>query len=445
MRTHSLFQSFVSNLGWMAISVLLALMIWVAANMANNPVEQNEVQAVPVRIELPEGFVLSRSPDITAVTAVVRAERNQWDLITPGDILVTADLRNLKEPGEYRIELEAEVASPLHGRVVALRPSTLTLKIDYEVEKRVAIRVVVTRDPPLGYTYPSDLACSSTEALVRGSAERVAEVAYVEARLDLADELNPVTKVVSLIPVQNSGLRVRDVELDPASVSCDVPIQPREDVFQMPVQPKITGNPPPGYNVVRYAEIVPDTVALTGDLAAIRSLPGLVRTAPIDLTNRTETFTTEVPVDLPPGVRHRARKSDHQGHHCHRTADQHAAVRRRAGRSHRSRSHAVSRDGPGRYCHCLRQRAAQPPAQPRESARGGQPERPAGGQSSGDAPGHADGVAGHQRAECDGQPGRAERDHRSAESHPDAQPGAHVDSWQPVAGYVLAASNLETT
>jgi|AMZC01.1.fsa_nt_AMZC01000947.1_4 YbbR domain-containing protein len=302
MRTHSLFQSFVSNLGWMAISVLLALMIWVAANMANNPVEQNEVQAVPVRIELPEGFVLSRSPDITAVTAVVRAERNQWDLITPGDILVTADLRNLKEPGEYRIELEAEVASPLHGRVVALRPSTLTLKIDYEVEKRVAIRVVVTRDPPLGYTYPSDLTCSSTEALVRGSAERVAEVAYVEARLDLADELNPVTKVVSLIPVQNSGLRVRDVELDPASVSCDVPIQPREDVFQMPVQPKITGNPPPGYNVVRYAEIVPDTVALTGDLAAIRSLPGLVRTAPIDLTNRTETFTTEVPVDLPPGV-----------------------------------------------------------------------------------------------------------------------------------------------
>jgi YbbR domain-containing protein len=302
MQRHSLIQSFVGNLGWMAISVLLALMIWVAANMASNPVEQNEVRGVPVRIELPEGFVLGRSPDTTTVTAVVRAERNQWDLITSGDILVTADLRHLKEPGEYRIELEAEVASPLHGRVVALRPSTLTLKIDHEVEKRVAIRVVVTRDPPLGYTYPSNLTCSATEAIVRGSAERVAEVTLVEARLDLADELNPVTKVVNLIPVQSSGLRVRDVELDPASVSCEVAIQPREDVFQMPVQPKITGNPPPGYNVVRYAEIVPDTVALTGDLAAIRSLPGLVRTAPIDLTNRTETFTTEVPVDLPAGV-----------------------------------------------------------------------------------------------------------------------------------------------
>lgn len=302
MRTRSLFQSLIGNLGWMAISFLLALMIWVAANMANNPVEQNEVRGVPVRVELPDGFVLSRSPDTTAVTAVVRAERNQWDLITPGDILVTADLRNHKEPGEYRVELEAEVASPLHGRVVALRPSTLTLKIDHEVEKRVAVRVVVTRDPPLGYTYPSDLACSATEAIVRGSAELVNEVVFAEARLDLTDELNPVTKIVSLIPVQSSGLRVRDVELNPSSVSCDVAIQPREDVFQMPVQPKITGNPPPGYNVVRYAEIVPDTVALTGNLAAIRSLPGLVRTAPIDLTNHTETFTAEVPLDLPPEV-----------------------------------------------------------------------------------------------------------------------------------------------
>lgn len=302
MRTNSLLRSLISNLGWMATSLLLALMIWVAANMANNPVEQGEVRGVPVRLELPEGFVLSRSPDTTAVTAVVRAERSHWELITPGDILVTADLRNHKEPGEYRVELQAEVASPLHGRVVALRPSTLTLKIDHEVEKRVAVRVVVTRDPPMGYTYPSDLTCSATEVIVRGSAERVAEVVFVEARLDLADELNPVTKIVSLIPVQSNGRRVPDVELDPSSVSCDVAIQPREDVFQMPVQPKVTGNPPPGYNVVRYAEIVPDTVVLTGDLAAIRSLPGLVRTAPIDLTNRTETFTTEVPVDLPAGV-----------------------------------------------------------------------------------------------------------------------------------------------
>ncbi len=302
MQGNSFIRFTVRNLGWMGASILLALIIWIAANMANNPVVQDEVNNVPILIELPDGFVLTRQPDTTNVTAVVRAAQDQWDLITPGDILVSADLRAENEPGEYRVELEAEIAPPLRGRVVALRPSTLTLDIDYEVEKRMAVQVVVTRDPPLGYTYPHDLACDATEVVIRGSAERVDSVVRVEARLNLADELNPVTKTISLIAVQENGLRERNVELIPASVTCDVPIQPREDVVQMPVLPKVIGNPPPGYDFKQYSDITPDTVGLTGDLAAIRTLPGLVRTAPIDLTNHTETFTIEVPVALPDGV-----------------------------------------------------------------------------------------------------------------------------------------------
>ncbi len=302
MPRSSLLQFVARNLGWAILSIFLAVAIWVAATMASNPVEQGELRGVLVRIELPDDFVLTKPLDTTTVTAVVRATRSQWDLLTPGDVLVTANLRTFTDPGEYRVELHADVASPLHARVVALRPSTLTLSIDRESEKRVAVQVVVTRDPPLGYTYPADLTCDVSEVVIRGSAERVREVAHVEARLDLADELNPVTKVVSLTPVQEGGMRARDVEVEPAEVACAVDIQPREDVFQLPVQPKLSGNPPPGYNVVRYSAIEPDTVVLTGDIVAIRELPGLVRTTPIDLTNRTETFTSEVLVDLPQGV-----------------------------------------------------------------------------------------------------------------------------------------------
>ena len=302
MARSSLLQFVARNLGWVILSLFLAAAIWMAATMASNPVEQGELRGVLVRVELPEDFVLTRPLDSATVTAVVRATRSQWDLLTPGDVLVTANLLSFTNPGEYRVELEAEVASPLHARVVALRPSTLTLSIDREIEKRVAVQVVVTRDPPLGYTYPADLTCDFSEVVIRGSAERLQEVARVEARLNLADELNPVTKVVSLTPVQEGGVRARDVEMDPVTVTCVVDIQPREDIFQMPVQPKVTGNPPPGYNVVRYSAIEPDTVVLTGDVAAIREMPGLVRTSPIDLTNRTETFTTEVLVDLPEGV-----------------------------------------------------------------------------------------------------------------------------------------------
>ena len=302
MRRSPFVQFFVSNLSWMGASVVLALMIWIAANMADDPVIQDELDRVAVQIELPEGFVVTGQPEVTTVTAVIRASRTQWDLLTPDSVLVTANLSGYDQPGTYRVELEADVIAPLRGRVVALRPTVWSITMDRQVEQRLPIQVIVTNDPPLGYTYPSELTCAEFEVIVQGSAERVASVQQVEARLNLSDDVNPVTRNVNLTAVQSNGLRARDVTLIPASITCFVDIQPRTDVFQMPVLPRVAGSPPPGYDFTGYSDIEPDTVPLTGDLGAIRSLPGLIRTAPIDLMDRTETFTIEVPLDLPEGV-----------------------------------------------------------------------------------------------------------------------------------------------
>jgi YbbR domain-containing protein len=302
MRPGAVVQFIVRNLGWMAASILLAVMIWIAANMANDPVVEDEINRIPVQLALPEGYVVTGQPESAMVTAVVRTTRSQWDLLVSDDVLVTADLTSFEKPGSYRVELEAEIASPLRGKVVALRPSVWNVTLDLEVEQRLPILVVVTNDPPLGYTYPADLTCNDTEVIVQGSADRVSSVERVEARLNLSDNINPTTKSVNLTAVQANNLRAQDVTLTPASVTCAVDIQPRGDVFQMPVLPKATGSPPPGYDFKGYVNIEPDSVALTGDLNAIRNMPGLVRTAEIDLTGRTESFTIDVPLDLPEGV-----------------------------------------------------------------------------------------------------------------------------------------------
>jgi YbbR domain-containing protein len=303
MRANALARFLATNLGWMAAAIFLAAAIWTAANMASNPVEQDELRNIQARVTLPDGFVItSREPDASTVTAVIRASQSEWDLLVPSDLLITADLSHIREPGEYRVELEAEMASQRRARVVALRPSSWILMVGREAEKRMAIQVIVTNDPPLGYTYPPDLTCDETEVVVSGSADAVLRVARVEARLNLGDELNPVSKNVNLTAALADGLRAPDVTLAPAAVTCDVDIQPREDVFQMPVLPKTTGSPPPGYDFKDYALIEPDTVALTGDRNAILSLPGLVRTVPVDLTGKTETFTVDAALDLPPGV-----------------------------------------------------------------------------------------------------------------------------------------------
>jgi len=303
MRENSLIQFLARNLGWMLVSLFLAIAIWAAANMESNPVEEREIKNLPVSVSLPEGFVLTRQPEPATVSAVVRTQQNEWNLLVPDDILISADLGGIREPGEYRIELQSDVVSQRHARVVAIRPSTLVFAVDQEAEKRVAVRVIVRREPPLGYSLPSDLSnvCDQTEVTVRGSAERVNSVDHVEVRMDLSDQRNPLTRSFDLIAVQGDGRTATQVEMLPASVSCTIDIQAREDVIQMRVLPEVVGDPPDGYLFEGYVA-QPETVGVTGSRSAISAMGGLVRTVPIDISDEIETFTNEVQLDLPEGV-----------------------------------------------------------------------------------------------------------------------------------------------
>jgi len=292
------------NLGWVLTSLLLALVAWIAATMVNNPVEERELKNVDVEYEIADGFVLVNQQALPQTVSVfIRTQQSEWNLLVPDDVIVTASLENIRAPGEYRVELDAEIMSPRYGTVAAVRPSALTLEVGVRAEARAPIEIVVRREPPLGYSYPAELACDQTEVIVRGSADRVQSVRSAEVRMDLSDKRNPFTETFDLIPVNADGRTVTAVELSPASVVCSVDIQAREDVTPIEVLPATTGAPPSGYIFEGYDTFSPRSVGVTGDAEAIDSMNRVVRTAPIDLSGRTENFTVEVPVVLPQGVR----------------------------------------------------------------------------------------------------------------------------------------------
>ncbi|NDJ78445.1 MAG: hypothetical protein GYB65_19520 [Chloroflexi bacterium] len=299
-------QRMLNNLGWLAVSLFLAMAIWVAANMSNNPLTQEEIDNIAIDVELPDGYVVTRMPGTMTASALVRAPQDDWNLLVSEDIEITADLSDIDEPGEYRIELDGDVKSPLHGTVVSIRPATLTFTVDVETEKRVPVRVIVSEEPPLGYSYPDGLSCQHTEVTVRGSVERVQRIRHVEVRLNLANERNPIVdQLYPLIPITDEGNAVSTTQLtlDPARTLCSVAIQPREDVTLVEVLPAVvSGTLSPGYQFRGYESVSPTSVGLTGDQDAIDDLNRLVRTQSIDLTGRTTTFTVEVPLALPDGV-----------------------------------------------------------------------------------------------------------------------------------------------
>lgn len=297
------FQGVSRNLGWIVASVFLAIAVWLAANMSNNPLEQREMDNIRVTIQLPDGYVRTAPTTLPQVSALVRAPQNDWDLLVADDIEILADLSHIREAGEYTVKLDGEVGSPLHGNVVTIRPNTLTVTVDRVAEKRVGVLVIVSEEPPLGYTYPAAPVCDPTEVTVSGGAERVQSVDHVEVRLNLGDERNPLAdQSYVMTPVDGNGDKVRNVELIPERATCSVDIQVREDITPVEVLPARSSNPPAGYLFEGYGNIEPKSVGLTGDRDAIAQLNSVVRTVPIDLSDRTETFTTDVALALPEGV-----------------------------------------------------------------------------------------------------------------------------------------------
>src|SRR5699024_3267269 len=135
------------------------------------------------------------------VSVFIRTQESEWELLVPDDVTVIAETEEVREPGERRVRLEASINEPRFGTVAAVRPSTLTLEIGVQAEARSPIDVVVRREPPLGYSYPSELVCDQTEVVVRGSADRVQSVRAAEVRMDLSDKRNPFTETFDLIPV----------------------------------------------------------------------------------------------------------------------------------------------------------------------------------------------------------------------------------------------------
>ncbi len=292
-------RTLLDNLVWLLGSLVLAFIVWVFATLQSDPIQQQRfAEAIPIRLTVDAGLLITQ-PTANNRTArvVVRAPGSILGLLTAEEIRLTGDLTGLG-PGEHTIELQASLLRQ-PGSVVDISPRIIQVTLEESAQRQVALRAVVIGDPPAGYSHdePSfDLTLNQT--LVSGAAGQVNEVVAAQVELDLRQQRNPYEADLRLIPVDAEGNTVVDVTLDPAVVRVSVNIRRRDDVREISVRPTIQGTPPSGYvlNAISYE---PQTVLISGSPAQLAALPDTIGTQPIDLTERTSTFDTSVPVILP--------------------------------------------------------------------------------------------------------------------------------------------------
>ncbi len=287
------------NLIWLAGSLILAMFVWIAATIEQNPVEVRRFpQRIPIEIVTDEGMIVTNNPASSA-QVVLRTQAAVWEILEAGDIHVFVDLTG-REPGTYTVNTQVEVAAARRVVVEDWQPRQITVAIDRAAEVLVPVNADIRSLPPTGFEVAS-IAFDVPEVRVIGPASLVERVTTADVRLQLDDERNLFTREMRLTPVDEEGRTVPNVTLSPENVNVTVNIQPREDFREVFVTPNIVGEPAPGY-VVYGITYEPQTILVSGRPSALEQLPGTVLTAPIDLSDQTRSFSRTVPVQLPPGV-----------------------------------------------------------------------------------------------------------------------------------------------
>jgi len=159
---------------------------------------------------------------------------------------------------------------------------------------------------------PPNLELVSTQAdpqtvTIRGPEQRVNQVARVTALIQITGQTEIVRESVALVPVDENGITVPGITVEPSTANVTVQLRIRGQVRR--VIPSIVGADrlAPGYELAGPPTVFPtDEVVVEGPESALAAIPYLT-TTPIDVSGWSESrILWDVPIDtsrLPAGVR----------------------------------------------------------------------------------------------------------------------------------------------
>src|SRR5258708_30851235 len=198
-RSSTVLRFILDNLGWMAASLLLAIIVWYVATSQQNPVEQQRLpNRVPIQTLTDDGVMIVDTPVNTA-QVTIRAPRSVFDVIQTEDINVEADLTKLQPGKTYTVPLRATLSNARRGIITDIQPSQITVTLARRIEQLVNVNVVQTADPPPGFTATETP--SVPAAKVIGPEASVKRVVAAQARISLLDQRTGFTRGVTLVAV----------------------------------------------------------------------------------------------------------------------------------------------------------------------------------------------------------------------------------------------------
>lgn len=290
----------------------LSFALWSFVSFSENPEETARFEDLTLQIVgLADDLVIVDANGLPTtsfplIDVTLRTDRRQRSELRPVDIRVVADLSNLG-PGDHLVPINVQpTRSNLSFSVPAggIKPSAVSIRIESVETVTVPIRLEIVGSPPFSFErgdpeirYNGNLIETVT---VSGPQSRVVRVTGGRTVANIAQLRASYVAPLNLTPVDNNNQPVEGVQVQPATVTVVIPINPVVGLRLVPVSPIIIGTPAPGFAVTDI-KVDPPLITLTGSSGPLDAI-NLLQTEAIDIANARETVVRIVPLIIPTGT-----------------------------------------------------------------------------------------------------------------------------------------------
>lgn len=291
------------NLSSLALALILALTVWVAAVLDEDPLETGNIpDPVPINfVNLPEGLLIVNDPPDNGQVAV-RAPQSVWQTLNVDDVNLTVDLSEIT-PGTHQVQVSPEIEVKM-ARIVDHTPGQITLEVEAASSKTLRVNVSAVGEPAPGYRV-ARVQASPERVIVVGPASRVAQVVELNAEINVTNHRQDLEEEIRITPLNQDKEPIEGVTLEVDTVNVSVSIEELERYRLIAVVPVIEGKEQleeAGYRLTNV-DVSPTTVLVfSSDPQPLEEMSGVVETAPLNVANATGDLERRLSLNLPEDV-----------------------------------------------------------------------------------------------------------------------------------------------
>ena len=280
------------------LSIILAFILWlyIAGDTTGAPgfdLTRDFIRGVTVETYNLAGN-LEIADMVEEVDVAVQGPSERLVGLTPDDLEIYLDLGGLRG-GEHQVKVRGN--APYGVEIENIYPSQIQVTIDEIITRQMEVTPQVEGEPVEGYVI-SDVQVEPESILLEGASRILVNVEELWAVVNISELEEDSDLTVPLKPVDDTGEEITGIEITPSEVEVFVKVDYLEK--EVPVEVNIEGELPEGLEI-KSIEVEPERVVLLGDEELLDEV-NKVKTAVLDLSDKEETFSQEIELEVPQGT-----------------------------------------------------------------------------------------------------------------------------------------------